>query len=324
MVSGAIAVKGPSLPWSREQEAQLSSRPHERHDTAPAQHAASPARQSQQAPAHGRQSGHPGAMGARRARGACRPPPFGVALFLPALTGSHARAGGRRPGGGHSTGHRVPRGGAAGAEGRADAAEDRARHAPAARRFARPQQRARHPRPRAGASRSCGACALCRRRRIRRRAPLRHVLPPALPPGAATTPLTPPRGMPRQMVLMKDVPASVDAKCLVLSKLAELYARTGQHSYAKKMAAEGRRLSLDEDSPVWQERFQLLEVYISCASERAAEGLGALPAPRRSLPPASAASADRLPLLMLTRGVLGCSSRCSPAGRAAGPDHGAG
>ena len=76
------------------------------------------------------------------------------------------------------------------------------------------------------------------------------------------------------------------------------------------MAAEmGARVQLREELLLprglffQQERFQLLEVYISCASERAAEGLGALPAPRR-LPPASAASADRLPLLMLTRGVL--------------------
>ena len=77
------------------------------------------------------------------------------------------------------------------------------------------------------------------------------------------------------MVLMKDVPAALDAKCLVLSKLAELYARTDQYSYAKKMAAEGRRLSLDEGNVAWQERFQLLEVYINCAFDRVAEGLGA-------------------------------------------------
>ena len=78
-----------------------------------------------------------------------------------------------------------------------------------------------------------------------------------------------------QMVLMKDVSAALDAKCLVLSKLAELYARTNQYNYAKKMAAEGRRLSLDEDSVAWQERFQLLEIYINCAFDRAAESLSA-------------------------------------------------
>jgi hypothetical protein len=78
-----------------------------------------------------------------------------------------------------------------------------------------------------------------------------------------------------QMVLMKDVPAALDAKCLVLSKLAELYARTDQYNYAKKMAAEGRRMSLDEDSVAWQERFQLLEIYINCTFDRAAESLGA-------------------------------------------------
>ena len=85
---------------------------------------------------------------------------------------------------------------------------------------------------------------------------------------------------------MKDVPAALDAKCLVLSKLAELYARTDQYSYAKKMAAEGRRLSLDEGNVAWQERFQLLEVYINCAFDRVAEGLGA-PQMFSHLPPDS-------------------------------------
>ncbi len=84
---------------------------------------------------------------------------------------------------------------------------------------------------------------------------------------------------------MKDVPAALDTKCLVLCKLAELYARTDQYNYAKKMAAEGRRLSLDEDSVPWQERFQLLEVHINYAFDRTAESLGAQTTPTSGLYP---------------------------------------
>ena len=78
------------------------------------------------------------------------------------------------------------------------------------------------------------------------------------------------------MLLMKDVPAALDAKFLVLSKLAELYARTGQDKHAKKMVAEGRRLSVDEERTAWLERFQLLDVNISCAFGRTAEGCALL------------------------------------------------
>jgi hypothetical protein len=116
------------------------------------------------------------------------------------------------------------------------------------------------------------------------------------------------------MVLMKDVSAALDTKCLVLSKLAELYARTDQYSYAKRMAAEGRRLSLDEDSVAWQERFQLLEVYINCAFDRAAEGLGA-PDDHQFVRSMSLTSGRRACLGLLY---------CSPANRPEGPGCSAG
>lgn len=46
------------------------------------------------------------------------------------------------------------------------------------------------------------------------------------------------------MVLMKDVPSCLDIKCSVFSKLAELYARTDQWSYAKKMVTHGIELAV--------------------------------------------------------------------------------
>ena len=119
------------------------------------------------------------------------------------------------------------------------------------------------------------------------------------------------------MVLMKDVPASVDTKFLVLSKLAELYARTDQDKHAKKMVAEGRRLAVTEDSVPWLERFQLLAVYISCTFGRAAEGAGAPPPPppaALSRPPQLRSAACLLQVCSpscTTRRPLAAGCRCS-------------
>eukprot|EP01047_Picozoa_sp_COSAG01_P016814 COSAG01_NODE_872_length_12988_cov_4.918846_7_plen_653_part_00 len=63
-----------------------------------------------------------------------------------------------------------------------------------------------------------------------------------------------------QLVLTKEVPACLNAKCLVFSKLAEVYTRTEQSSHASKMIAQGLDLAIVEESELWARRFRLLSV----------------------------------------------------------------
>jgi hypothetical protein len=76
----------------------------------------------------------------------------------------------------------------------------------------------------------------------------------------------------RAVILINEVPAELDDKCLIYSLLVTLYLRTGNIPSAKKMVANGLDLAAAESNIQWVEYFQIRQFHCLHAEGRWEEG----------------------------------------------------